>query len=609
MRITHSTAAQRAAAASQPRGGWRRTELLALAVASVVFLAGMTLVYQAKTRGADVVANRLPGGRVLNLNAVDRPEQLLAALEPVIADSGERRFVAEQVAAWLAGSDGGRRQVNGVSALGLIQVSERDLGKTRRLPSFRERLAARKAGQAASGTGAGPGAPAVRVPLLTGPQLAALRPALSVRAHASFRSTVLWAALLFLAGFYLAHAWMSFRGSTADQVLLPAVHLLCGIGLVMMVSLRDPVRDPMLFWRFSQGTAAGCVALAAVVLVDFQRTALRRLSYVPLIGAVALSAVLIVVRQRSRHERRQGQPARRPAGRGHPPAGRAVPGRVLRPALGVRCANWRSRGVARSALRPRRAPPRLRPPGRRGHGARAARSSSCRRTSAPRSSSRACSWRCTAWRAAGSRWWWSDSALLLAGFAGRLRDRLPAHRRRSGSRCGLAVDNAVRGGDQVAHAFWALGDGRRSPAPASVSAIRGSCPRRTPTWSSPPSARNSGSSACWPSSRCRPCWPGARRESRSARPATTRFFLALGLTLSLALQLLLIASGPAGPDAADRRGHAVPELRAVVDDRQLRWRWVSCSRSARDRRGASATAGVRAADALAGGGARRGAAA
>ena len=61
----------------------------------------------------------------------------------------------------------------------------------------------------------------------------------------------------------------------------------------MMVSLRDPLRDPMLFVRFAQGTAAGCLVLAAVSTVDFQRSIIRRLSYVPLLGAVVLSLLLI----------------------------------------------------------------------------------------------------------------------------------------------------------------------------------------------------------------------------------------------------------------------------------------------------------------------------
>ena len=290
MRITRSTAVERAAAtASAPPAGWRHRELLALAVVSVVCLAGLALVYAAKTGAASAGASAARGA--VNLNTVDRPEQLLPALERVVGDTGERRFVAERIVAWIEGGDGGRRRINGVGALGAIRVTEADLGRTRRLPSFRERLAANKAGQraaAAEGTGA------ASIPLLTPPQLAALRPALSVRGPADFRRTVIWATLIFLAGFYVAHAWMSLRGSTADQVLLPAIQLLCGIGLVMMVSLRDPVRDPMLVARFAQGTAAGCLALAAIVLVDFQRSPLRRLSYVPLIGAVMLSALLIV---------------------------------------------------------------------------------------------------------------------------------------------------------------------------------------------------------------------------------------------------------------------------------------------------------------------------
>ena len=68
----------------------------------------------------------------------------------------------------------------------------------------------------------------------------------------------------------------------------------CGIGFALMVSLRDPLRDIPLFQRFAQGVFAGCVGLAFLRMVDFQRSELRRLSYVPLLGAIALSTLLIV---------------------------------------------------------------------------------------------------------------------------------------------------------------------------------------------------------------------------------------------------------------------------------------------------------------------------
>ena len=52
-------------------------------------------------------------------------------------------------------------------------------------------------------------------------------------------------------------------GFAGDQTLLPAILLLTGVGLILMISLRDPVRDNLLFVDFAQGAAGGCVLLAA----------------------------------------------------------------------------------------------------------------------------------------------------------------------------------------------------------------------------------------------------------------------------------------------------------------------------------------------------------
>ena len=38
-----------------------------------------------------------------------------------------------------------------------------------------------------------------------------------------------------------------------------------------MISLRDPLRDTLTFSNFAQGVIAGCVLMAAVSLVDFER--------------------------------------------------------------------------------------------------------------------------------------------------------------------------------------------------------------------------------------------------------------------------------------------------------------------------------------------------
>ncbi|RPJ60380.1 MAG: hypothetical protein EHM24_27240, partial [Acidobacteria bacterium] len=279
MPITRSTAAQRSAATRTPRGRGRGIELLALLAASLVSLAGLALVYQVKAQGNANVDADLGKGRLVHLNQVDRPEPLVPLLERVLGDPGERRFVAQRIASWLS-SDGatGHRRINSVSAISSIRVSKGALPNTRSLPSIRERLA---------------GSGADSVALLGSAQLAAIRPFLVVRRPADFTRAVAWAAALFLLPFYVAHVWLRFRAPDADQLLLPGMHLLTGIGLAMMIGLRDPLRETLLFTRFAQGVAAGLVVLSAAATVDFQRSGLRRLSYVPLLAAMGLSVLLV----------------------------------------------------------------------------------------------------------------------------------------------------------------------------------------------------------------------------------------------------------------------------------------------------------------------------
>ncbi len=277
MRITHTTAAERAARTTPRHSGSPSLELAALLVASLVSLAGVWLVVSAKAADANA---RTAGTSRLDINTIDRAEQLLPVLDGVVADPGERRFVANRITAWLTtpdGSGGLRRRVSSVGALGAITVSDADVKANRRLVTLRQRLGERHA-----------------VPLLTPSQLGALRPSLVVRAWPTFRADIILASALFVAAFYVA--WISARARrlSSDPLLLPAVHLLCGVGFAMMVSLRDPLRDAALFPRFSQGVVVGLIGLMLVRLVDFQRSQLRRLSYVPLLGAIALSVLLIV---------------------------------------------------------------------------------------------------------------------------------------------------------------------------------------------------------------------------------------------------------------------------------------------------------------------------
>jgi len=61
--------------------------------------------------------------------------------------------------------------------------------------------------------------------------------------------------------------------------VLPSVLLLSGVGLTLMITLRDPLRDTLAFSSFAQGVAAGCVVLALASTLDYRHIS-GKLSYV-----------------------------------------------------------------------------------------------------------------------------------------------------------------------------------------------------------------------------------------------------------------------------------------------------------------------------------------
>ena len=364
------------------------------------------------------------------------------------------------------------------------------------------------------------------IPLLTGAAIA--RPQAAARgahAPAQFRSAFcLWTGIFF-AAFLAVHAWWSCAGSRGDQAFLPALLLLTGIGLILMVSLRDPVRDSLIFVDFAQGAAGGCLMLAAGARLDYERL-FGKLSYVPLLASFVLSVLLIVFGYGPGDERRQGQPVRLPAGGSHPPAAGAVPGRVFRHRWDVlRHARETRESVARlTALRAtsRRSNTRCRC-----SCAWRSRccSSSCRRTWARRWCSRACSW-CSTRVARGS---WlvpaAGLALIVAGFAAGYVIGVPAHRGRARLDVALAVGQPGARRRSAGALAVGLRHRRDLRHGARAGRRRNWCPRPTPTWCSPRWARSGASSACSRCSRSTRWWCGGRCASPCARAADYEFFL------------------------------------------------------------------------------------
>ena len=242
MAVTRSTAAARPRT-SRTRAAWRRQELLGTLVAGLVVAWGLHLVYQAKTAGLAEIDQGLAAKRLLNLNGLTAREDLLPALAE-IADTHAREEAARRIY-YVSGGLGN------VGALARIHG------------------------------------------LFTGDQFRQLKPLFVVRRPQEFERAFFRWSVVFFAGFLLVHAWWSLRGFRGDQVLLPAVMLLTGAGLILMVALRDPVRDNLLFVDFAQGAFGGCLLLAALSGLDYQRL-LGRLTFVPLLASFALSVALVL---------------------------------------------------------------------------------------------------------------------------------------------------------------------------------------------------------------------------------------------------------------------------------------------------------------------------
>jgi cell division protein FtsW (lipid II flippase) len=252
-----------------------RLERLGLIAASIVTTLGLALTYVGQT--SEIGACPDPDRAcVLNLSTVEHSGEI----EPWLTRAGtaaERTFVAEAIFARLADPDA--RRPEHVGALAGITV-----------PSDRVRADTDLAGlNARLGNS---GAETLRV--LSGADLAALKPSVVVRTLPEYRTRILLLWLVFMASFWATHALRAWRGTTGDGLLLPVAHLLTGLGLMALIATRDPLRDMVIAWTAVGGIAAGCLLWTAASVVDFENPRWRRAMLAPLGGAVALAAALLL---------------------------------------------------------------------------------------------------------------------------------------------------------------------------------------------------------------------------------------------------------------------------------------------------------------------------
>lgn len=94
--------------------------------------------------------------------------------------------------------------------------------------------------------------------------------------------------------FWIAHLVRRWRGADDDPALLPILLMLCGLGFMSMIALRDPLRDGLIASTFVSGVCAGLVLLLIASEIDYESSALRRSVLLPLGAALALAALLLV---------------------------------------------------------------------------------------------------------------------------------------------------------------------------------------------------------------------------------------------------------------------------------------------------------------------------
>ena len=276
----------------------RRAETFGLLCASAVVCLGLFLVSTAKSAGTpqgDVlsfveIAERLERKQVVNLNTAGSPDEIAPLLTNLTSDA-DRRFAAGKIFEYVQR----QRPLQTVDSLSAIKVPEKEIEANPQLTSLRARLERARDEQETQATAGAGGAASQPAPisLTLLPQLGRLKPAFVVRTPAEFRKSLLFWSALYLAVFYAVHLLWVARGFRGDTLLLPVLHALSGLGLIMMASLSDPLRESLRFPNTASGVLMGGAVLAALSLFDYERSELRKLSFVPLALSFLLSALLI----------------------------------------------------------------------------------------------------------------------------------------------------------------------------------------------------------------------------------------------------------------------------------------------------------------------------
>jgi cell division protein FtsW (lipid II flippase) len=258
-----------------------------LTAVALVSVLALTLAYVGRVRAFDITeATR---GAPATVDLTSRPSA--ATLEPVTAPAfahpADRRFAARELAAALAGE--ASAGLANVGTLARIDVSVGAIERARGVVVFAERLREARA-RAATSKATRP----ATLRLFTSNEISLMKPALVVRTRERHRALVVWCGLALLLSFQGISLMWYLRGIEGDRLLLAAVHLLVTLGALAMLSRPDPLRDTILLVRYTEGVVIAAMVAAVVSAIHVRTSPLLQLSYVSLAAALLLSVTLML---------------------------------------------------------------------------------------------------------------------------------------------------------------------------------------------------------------------------------------------------------------------------------------------------------------------------
>lgn len=285
MALTYTSPSDRDRVRRAHRPTLERVHLLFLA-ATVLSAALIATAYTGRMRSFQLSESATSA---VNLNTVADTDALVAPLATVFPIEAERRLVARELYGFLVGADGTRTALPNVGAILRARVSADTVTRSRGLDVLARRLEAQRVQASQTGREL-----PTSIALFDAADLAALKPSLIVRTADGFRRQVLLLACGFVVAFLIVPAAWGLRGVDGDIVALSAVQLLTAIGFAALLTRPDPLRDTLLCLRFAETVIAGVMVMLAVSLIPFATIGRLRLSYLPLLGALALSLLLLV---------------------------------------------------------------------------------------------------------------------------------------------------------------------------------------------------------------------------------------------------------------------------------------------------------------------------